>query len=685
MSMRYVWQKYARDAKTGYRDAYRLKETPGGYVKIGHFGPGDPVEIYSGYGWSPSDGSFWLTGRETCSIEAFTTRSGYFPKFGSFVYGTWEKSWDGITGWKVTTDESITYKTEQFVEEYTYFEKGSYLYDVSSANADRYPEDGYSGSYWYVKLGQDSIDPAAINLPATIVGGQNVIVSITPSSAVKFGGVIQYQIQYQLNSGEWQNFKVENPTLLSYSLFVPKGTMTIAVRALASDSMGFVSSTWVDSSTVQVNAPPSAPGSIDVENAIRGQTATITLTAATDPDGTIASYRYQRSVDGGSWVQFADANALTQTDQIQDGWGTVAYRAQAVDDVGAAGPFVASDTFTITSGLLMIGGPASNLGIRAASFSLALSIGVSGQTGVTDIQMKVRVDQSDIYERRVKQNDVITIPIDTRPMGSGRHEIYVILEKSDYNAAASYFVFTVPSVALPAGGSAQIFQDSSGSPVFPVTSARYVIGEGNKSVQTQLNELRTAHRGRTGHLGFVDAVLGPASKYQIPREKDVFYVSMIFNAPAGSGGGLFSIPPGFSGEVGGENGKITASETSLTIDLPANGVVSISQYAVDSSPQGAPDISALFVALENPKVESADTNNTTAATGLVDALRQIDAAYPSFNKYALSSAAGDITYFVASPGTIQPSTKTAVVAYVASDHPTTWYSNATMKFSEVSP
>lgn len=513
-----------------------------------------------------------------------------------------------------------------------------------------------------------------------VVQGETATITITAATDPD-GTVARYVYERSVNGGGWTSLKETTALAVTDAIGSWK---TVAYRAKAVDNEG-VFGPYATTSQLTVDKPPTAPKSIQVANAIKGETATITITAATDPDGTIASYRYQRSVDGGGWVQFADANALTQTDQIQDGWGTVAYRAQAVDDVGAAGPFVTSDTFTITSGLLMIGGPVSNLGIRAASFSLALSIGVSGQTGVTDIQMKVRVDQNDIYEGRVKQNDVITIPIDTRPMGSGRHEIYVILEKSDYNAAASYFVFTVPSVALPAGGSAQVFQDSSGSPVFPLTSARYVIGEGNKSVQTQLNELRTAHRGRTGHLGFVDAVLGPASKYQIPREKDVLYVSMIFNAPAGSGGGLFSIPPGFSGEVGGENGKITASETSLTIDLPANGVVSISQYAVDSSPQGAPDISALFVALENPKVESANTNNTTAATGLVDALRQIDAAYPSFNKYALSSAAGDITYFVASPGTIQPSTKTAVVAYVASDHPTTWYSNATMKFSEVSP
>ena len=78
-----------------------------------------------------------------------------------------------------------------------------------------------------------------------------------------------------------------------------------------------------DSGNVVTNEPPTAPGSINVTNTVAGGQATITLTAATDPDGTIASYRYERQVDGGQWQQFADVNSLTQTDQIgEDGFGS---------------------------------------------------------------------------------------------------------------------------------------------------------------------------------------------------------------------------------------------------------------------------------------------------------------------------------------------------------------------------
>ena len=102
-----------------------------------------------------------------------------------------------------------------------------------------------------------------------------------------------------------------------------------------------------DDGTVSTNEPPTAPGSISVSGVVASGTATITLTAATDPDGTIASYRYERSVDSGSWAQFADVNSLTQTDSVSGDWGTVAYRACAVDDAGEAGPYATSDTETV--------------------------------------------------------------------------------------------------------------------------------------------------------------------------------------------------------------------------------------------------------------------------------------------------------------------------------------------------
>ena len=83
---------------------------------------------------------------------------------------------------------------------------------------------------------------------------------------------------------------------------------------------------------------------------IGDQQAAITLTAATDPDGSVASYTYERSVDGG-WTAFATTGALTRTDPVDDSWTTVAYRAKATDNLGLSGPYATSETYTVVHNL----------------------------------------------------------------------------------------------------------------------------------------------------------------------------------------------------------------------------------------------------------------------------------------------------------------------------------------------
>ena len=102
-----------------------------------------------------------------------------------------------------------------------------------------------------------------------------------------------------------------------------------------------------DDGTIIINQPPTAPGSITADNVIGNQQAAITLTAATDPDGSVASYTYERQVDGGGWTVFATSSALTRTDPVDDSWTTVAYRAKATDNLGLSGPYATSQTYTV--------------------------------------------------------------------------------------------------------------------------------------------------------------------------------------------------------------------------------------------------------------------------------------------------------------------------------------------------
>lgn len=136
--------------------------------------------------------------------------------------------------------------------------KGSTSYgNISSGSSGAYPANGASGSYWYVKKGNDTIDPASVNYPASPNGGELIDITIAPSTGIKFGGTIKYKVEYQLNGGSWQT-AVTSTTSKTVSVLIPAGTQTFRARATASDNMGFTSTTAVTGQTVSVvnNAAP---------------------------------------------------------------------------------------------------------------------------------------------------------------------------------------------------------------------------------------------------------------------------------------------------------------------------------------------------------------------------------------------------------------------------------------------
>lgn len=433
---------------------------------------------------------------------------------------------------------------------------------------------------------------------------------------------------------------------------------------------------------VKTNTPPTAPASIDVTGVVSGGSATITLTAATDPDGTVASYRYERSVDGGDFVQFANVNSLTQTDSVLETWGTVAYRAAAVDNLGLQGPYVTSEAQTVNSGWVLIGGPVSNLGVQDVPFPLSLTVGISGSSGVTGINLQVLLDGEQLYNNTLNQGQNVTLEIDTRAMGSGQHEIQAIATKEDYLAANVAWYFVVPSRALPNGGYSAQFTDSNGNPIFPTTTTRDVIGPDGKSAQTQIDEINSSHKGITGHLAFVDAVLGPASK-TYARTADTTYALHGY-APAGTSnpGGVLCIYAGYTGQL---DTFLNATAEELIFNIPANVIMTLYKYVVDVTPPGQTDPTVNFTALAQPKVVTAATNTGNTASTLNDALTAMMAAFPVQNYYAIVDAADSgTTYYVACQASITAGTASATVAYVSSAAPTTWYQGVKMTFVDTS-
>lgn len=344
-----------------------------------------------------------------------------------------------------------------------------------------------SGSYWYEYQGQDNIDAKSCSIPSSIVGGSQIQISVTPSNTKVYGGNVSYIYQVKLGDGTWQTIQTTTAESINYT--VPFGTTTFQARVQATDNLGFTSTDYTTSSEVTVvnNQPPTAPGSIDVANVVSGQTATITLTAATDPDGTIASYIYERSVDGQAWTQIANVNALTYQDSVSADWGTVAYRAKAVDDDGDSGPYVTSTVQVVNSGWVILAGPSPAMGEQSAPFNFQITPSISGESTADQIAVSIMLDGKSIYSDSVTQGAQISVEIDTRTMTTGNHSIAVSATCAEYIPAAAEYTFSVPVVPLADGGRLDQLEAPDGQAVFPVTLARAVLGIENYGIEQKVH------------------------------------------------------------------------------------------------------------------------------------------------------------------------------------------------------
>lgn len=431
----------------------------------------DPAAAYLATGSSASQKSF-------TNVFQRNSTSGYW----------WYRDADGDAVWIYHTKETRYYTAKEV--------KGGFLWYVTSAAFD-YPNDGPSGGYWYDSLMGHAADPSNVAIPQSITGGETIQIVVTENtnSNLHKYGTISYDYQYRLNGGSWQTLTRSTDT--TESLEIPAGTTSVQVRVRVRDNLGFISEDWVASETVEVfnNQPPGAPGSITASNVVSGRYATITLTSASDPDGYIANYIYERSIDGGSWQQITTSGALSIQDQVSEDWATVQYRACAVDNNGAQGPYVTSQLYTLNTGYIMIAGPDEDLGTRRGPFGLSVTIGVSGESGssVTDIAVTVTLDGGTIYSGVRDAGEDLTVIIDTRFLKTGSHTIQIVAEKGGaYMPATAAFVFDVPvfNMSLLEGARAGLIQNSLGEGKLPYTLAQLVIvDETGKTLADMLEDL----------------------------------------------------------------------------------------------------------------------------------------------------------------------------------------------------
>ena len=443
-----------------------------------------------------------------------------------------------------------------------------------------------------------------------------------------------------------------------------------------------------DDGTVLTNEPPTAPGSIDVQGVVGGGNATITLTAASDTDGTVESYRYERQVDGGGWTQFADTSSLTQTDAVSSEWGTVAYRACAVDNAGEAGPYATSETETVNSGWVTIGGPDSALGQRIKPFTLSATVNVTGATGTPSLTVTCALDGKQVSSQSITAGSEASIFVDTRVLATGQHTIQMTAEASDYLPANKAWQFSVPMDELPDGGRAEQPRDAQGNPIFFRTTSQQVIGKNGLSVQNELDNMEKRFRGLTGHLEPVDAVLlGPAgAQTELPRESGVHYCFGVYSSAGNTDFTMLLVPAGINtastldGNVG-----VTPSADKFTVVLNGSNaaIVQYFKFVTDAEANVTTNPVALFTALDQPHVLSASGGTFTTVTDQTDALQTIIDENPNANYYILEDTDGN-KYYVASSSIINASTASFTGPCYQDDQATTLYSGRTLNLVNTS-
>ena len=340
-----------------------------------------------------------------------------------------------------------------------------------------------------------------------------------------------------------------------------------------------------DDGDVVTNIPPTAPGSINVSSVVAGGTTTVTVTAASDSDGTIANYQFEHSIDSAAYQVMGIQAGLTFNDQVQSSWGTVQYRVCAIDNMGAKGPYVTSQQYTVQSGYVTIGGPSPSMGTKDMPFTFEATIGVSGLTGITGIHVRAWVDSYLSYDVSVDHGAKVSFEVDTRSMSAGSHTIRVIAEHDTVLSAQQDYTFTISEMDIPEGGRAEQFEDEYGTAIFPVTMAKNVISPNGTSIQTEIEKLRVQHHGTTGQLEHVDAVTGTAS-YTLTREAGTTYACTLFTQVAtGTSNPMlcFSIPSSFTGNVTlGSVGSVKAESGSIEFTIPTTAILNISKYTLES-------------------------------------------------------------------------------------------------------
>ena len=218
------------------------------------------------------------------------------------------------------------------------------------------------------------------------------------------------------------------------------------VRPLCNLSSDILVSDTADSDgayTIIWNQPPTVPGSITIPSSIlAGTSFDISWGASTDPEGSLAGYKLERSTDGGAWTQIYSGSALKYTDSVAGtGVGTLQYRVKAFDAVGAESAYKTSSTQNvIPNSPPEISGSDGDIGVKSGAFTQAYTITANSGITITAVEKIDGVEKRSYNpESGVEQTFSVTAD-DFVVLTNGQHTLTITA--SDQYGATSTRTFT---------------------------------------------------------------------------------------------------------------------------------------------------------------------------------------------------------------------------------------------------
>ena len=345
----------------------------GGSVASGANGLSCKIFLLSGYevGFSTSDSSYFP--RDGAKLSYFSSGTGTsannkrIAKLNGSATGWWLRS-PRTSGtnfvWDVLSDGDYG----SWYYNHSVGVRPALVLDSSLSVSD-------DGS---VQTNQPPTTPSSISVPENISGGSTITISWGASTDPD-GNLEGYIVERSDNGGSsWSQIYQGNATSTQNS--VAYGTQSVMYRVKAYDSNGEQSG-YRTSSQVEVinNTAPSAPPSISVPTEVKGgSTLQITWSASSDTEGNVSGYVLERKVDDGEWTQVLKENALSFTDTITKGWGTVAYRVKAYDAYNAESAWTTSQTRTVNNNtaptITCDYEDNQNLGTKTSGFTVSYSV-----------------------------------------------------------------------------------------------------------------------------------------------------------------------------------------------------------------------------------------------------------------------------------------------------------------------